>query len=136
METGFIPQAPGRATPMPLGPARGGGPGRRPRPGRQRDDSAQFTVQTAKVRQIFDGLGAGAIFYEGHITSLAARNKNERQQQLYDDMFASVPTRYLQLMIRETHEPKNDNDDPYTPAFDGQELRVLQAHDRRSPRPR
>jgi hypothetical protein len=32
-------------------------------------------------------------------------------------MFSRVPTRYLQLMIRETHEPENDNADPYTPAF-------------------
>jgi hypothetical protein len=63
-------------------------------------DTTQITVQTARVRQVFDGTGAGAIFYEGHITSLAARDKNERQQQLYDDMFARVPTRYLQLMIR------------------------------------
>jgi hypothetical protein len=47
-----------------------------------------ITVQTAKTRQVFDGLGVGAIFYEGHITSLAARNKNERQEQLYDDMGA------------------------------------------------
>ena len=78
----------------------------------------RITVQPARTRQVFDGLGVGAIFYEGHITSLAARNKNERQEQLYDDMFAKVPTRYLQLMIRETHEPQNDNDDPYTPAFD------------------
>src|SRR6185436_607688 len=81
-------------------------------------ETTQITVQTARVRQVFDGLGAGAIFYEGHITSLAARNKNQRQQQLYDDMFTRVPTRYLQLMIRETHEPQNDNDDPFTPAFE------------------
>lgn len=81
-------------------------------------DRTQITVQTAKLKQEFEGLGVGAIFYEGHITSLAARNKNERQEQLYDDMFAKVPTRYLQLMIREVHEPTNDNDDPYTPAFD------------------
>ena len=58
------------------------------------------------------------IFYEGHVTSLAARNKNERQEQLYDDMFTHVPTQFLQLMIRETDEPQNDNDDPWTPAFD------------------
>ena len=44
----------------------------------------------------------------------------ERQEQLYDDMFARVPTRYLQLMIREIHEPQNDNNDPYTPAFEDQ----------------
>lgn len=78
----------------------------------------QITVQTARVRQVFEGLGAGAIFYEGHITSLAARNKNEQQQQLYDDMFARVPTQYLQLMIRETHEPQNDNADPFTLDFE------------------
>jgi O-glycosyl hydrolase len=81
------------------------------------EEPIRITVQTAKVRQVFEGLGAGAIFYEGHITSLAERNKNERQEQLYDDMFARVPTRYLQLMIRETHEPQNDNDDPFVPAF-------------------
>ena len=81
-------------------------------------EGTQITVQTAKTRQEFEGLGAGAIFYEGHITSLASRSKNERQEQLYDDMFAKVPTRYLQLMIRETHEPQNDNNDPYTPAFE------------------
>src|SRR6266702_8830260 len=81
-------------------------------------EGTRVTVQTAKTRQEFEGLGAGAIFYEGHITSLAARSKNERQEQLYDDMFAKVPTRYLQLMIRETHEPQNDNNDPYTPAFE------------------
>jgi O-glycosyl hydrolase len=82
------------------------------------EETTQITVQTARVKQAFDGLGAGVIFYEGHITSLAARDKNERQQQLYDDMFARVPTRYLQLMIRETHEPQNDNGDPYDPSFD------------------
>src|SRR5262245_24107891 len=81
-------------------------------------EPTRITVQTGKLRQVFDGLGAGAIFYEGHITSLAAHNKNEQQQQLYDDMFARVPTRYLQLMIRETHEPQNDNADPFTPAFE------------------
>ena len=81
-------------------------------------DRNLITVQTARTRQVFDGLGAGAIFYEGHITSLAARNKNELQEKLYDDMFTRVPQRYLQLMIREIHEPQNDNNDPYTPAFD------------------
>src|SRR5262245_56861622 len=81
-------------------------------------DTTLITVQTARPRQVFEGLGAGAIFFEEHITSLAARNKNDLQEQLYDDMFARVPTRYLQLMIRETHEPQNDNVDPFTPAFD------------------
>jgi O-glycosyl hydrolase len=81
-------------------------------------EPTRITVNTARVRQVFDGLGVGAIFYEGHITSLAARDKNEQQQQLYDDMFTRVPTRYLQLMIRETHEPQNDNADPFTLAFE------------------
>lgn len=78
----------------------------------------RIVVHTEKIRQEFQGLGCGAIFYEGHITSLAARGKNDRQRELYDDMFAKVPTRYLQLMIRHDHEPQNDNDDPWTPAFD------------------
>ncbi len=86
--------------------------------GARGQQATQITVQTARPRQAFDGLGAGAIFYEQHITSLAARGKDDLQQRLYDDMFARVPTRYLQLMIRETHEPRNDNADPYTPAFD------------------
>ena len=81
-------------------------------------EPTRITVQTGKARQVFDGLGVGAIFYEQHITSLGQRNQHELQQKLYDDMFARVPTRYLQLMIRETHEPQNDNDDPFAPAFD------------------
>jgi hypothetical protein len=84
----------------------------------QAQDPLLITVQTTKLKQSFEGLGVGAIFYEGHITSLAARNKNELQEQLYDDMFTRVPTRYLQLMIREIHEPQNDNADPHIPAFD------------------
>ena len=78
----------------------------------------RVVVQPSKLRQPFQGLGCGAMFYEGHITSLAARQKDERQRQLYDDMFAKVNTRFLQLMIRPTHEPQNDNADPWTPAFD------------------
>ncbi len=78
----------------------------------------RITVQPGKVRQEFQGLGCGAMFYEGHITSLAARQKDDRQRELYDDMFTKVNTRYLHLMIRATHEPQNDNADPWTPAFD------------------
>ncbi len=78
----------------------------------------RISVQPGKVRQEFQGLGCGAMFYEGHITSLAARQKGDRQRELYDDMFAKVNTRYLHLMIRATHEPQNDNADPWTPAFD------------------
>jgi O-glycosyl hydrolase len=82
------------------------------------EQPTRIAVNPARLAQEFQGLGAGAIFYEGHITSLAARNKNDRQEQLYDDMFKRVPTRYLQLMIRHDHEPANDNADPFTPAFD------------------
>ncbi|MDB5386355.1 MAG: hypothetical protein JWM11_2001 [Planctomycetaceae bacterium] len=89
-------------------------------------DITRITVQTTKPRQIFEGLGVGAIFYEGHITSLDARNKTERQQQLYDDMFSRIPTRFLQLMIREIHEPQNDNDDPWTPEFDEKNFEYCQ----------
>ena len=76
------------------------------------------TVYANRQRQLFAGLGAGAIFFEGHITSLAARNKDERQRELYDDMFSRVRTRYLQLMIRHDHEPANDDDSPWTQTFD------------------
>lgn len=80
--------------------------------------ATRITVQPGRVRQEFQGLGCGVIFYEGHITSLAARQKDARQKELYDDMFAKVPARYLQLMIRPDHEPQNDNADPWSPAFD------------------
>ena len=86
--------------------------------GSRAQEPTRILVDTTRLRQVYDGLGAGAIFYEGHITSLAARNKDQRQQQLYDDMFGRVAMKYLQLMIRETHEPQNDNADPWTPSFD------------------
>src|SRR6185436_17101292 len=78
----------------------------------------RITVDPGKVRQEYQGMGCGVMFYEGHVTSLAARQKDQRQQELYDDMFKHVPTRYLNLMIRPNHEPQNDNADPWTPAFD------------------
>jgi O-glycosyl hydrolase len=62
-------------------------------------------------------MGCGAIFYEGHITSFAARGKPELQENLYDSMFRDVRTDFLQLMIRPDHEPQNDNDDPRNPQF-------------------
>jgi O-glycosyl hydrolase len=68
--------------------------------------------------QEFQGMGCGAIFYEAHITSLAARGKTAEQTALYDAMFRDVRTDFLQLMIRPDHEPQNDNDDPRLPAFD------------------
>jgi len=75
------------------------------------------TVDTGRVLQRFDGLGCGAIFFEGHITSFAARQKPELQESLYDAMFKDVRTDYLHLCIRHDHEPQNDNHDPWAPAF-------------------
>jgi O-glycosyl hydrolase len=80
-------------------------------------EPTRVDVFPADVRQVFDGLGCRAIFYEAHITSFAARGRHERQEKLYDDLFDAVPTRYLHLWIRPDHEPRNDNDDPWTPAF-------------------
>ena len=75
-------------------------------------------IDTSKLLQAFGGMGCGAIFYEGHITSLAKRNKHALQEELYDTLFADVSTDFLQLMIRHDHEPTNDNADPYLPEFD------------------
>jgi O-glycosyl hydrolase len=74
-------------------------------------------INPSKLLQDFQGMGCGAIFYEAHITSLAAGNKQELQGKLYDDMFREVRTDFLQLMIRHDHEPQNDNADPYNPQF-------------------
>jgi hypothetical protein len=88
-------------------------------PGQLRSQEAQVVVQTTRLQQVFGRLGAGAVFYEEHITSLA-ECKNNKGQQLYDDMLSRVPTCRLQLLIRETHEPVNDNaDPPTTPATAG-----------------
>jgi hypothetical protein len=62
-------------------------------------------------------MGCGTIFYSGHITSLAQRNKKKLQEQLYDDLFTEVNTHFLHLMIRPDFEPNNDNEDPYRAAF-------------------
>lgn len=75
------------------------------------------TVEPAQVRQEFQGMGCGAIFYEAHVTSLGANGHPAEQEALYDDMFKNVRTDILQIMIRHDHEPKNDNDDPYKPFF-------------------
>ncbi len=76
-----------------------------------------ITVSPQDVRQEFQGMGCGAIFYEAHVTSLGANGHHEEQEKLYDDMFKNVRTDILQLQIRHNHEPQNDNDDPYTQAF-------------------
>jgi O-glycosyl hydrolase len=81
------------------------------------DSVTTLTVLPQQRLQTLDGMGCGAIFYEGHITSLAARGKAAEQEQLYDDMFAKVRTDFLHLMIRHDHEPQNDNADPYDPQF-------------------
>ena len=76
-----------------------------------------ITVHPAERKQEFQGMGCGTIFYSGHITSLAKRNKHKLQEQFYDDLFKEVRTRYLHLMIRPAFEPKNDNDDPFVADF-------------------
>jgi O-glycosyl hydrolase len=80
--------------------------------------AVRITVEPGRVRQEFQGMGCGVMFYEGHVISLVARQRDVRQRELYDDMFKYVQTRYLNLMIRPDHEPQNDNGDPWTPAFD------------------
>lgn len=87
---------------------------------------ARINVNPSRVHQEFQGMGCGAMFYEGHITSLAARQRDGLQKQLYDDMFAKCPTQYLNLMIRADHEPQNDNADPYTLAFDPANFKYCQ----------
>lgn len=79
--------------------------------------TARVSLSPSKGRQEFQGLGAGAMFYEGHLTSLAARQKEDEQKTLYDAMFSNAKNQFLHVMIRETHEPENDNDDPRVPAF-------------------
>jgi O-glycosyl hydrolase len=79
--------------------------------------ATRLRVDPASPRQEFQGMGCGAIFFEAHITSLAARGKHADQQALYDAMFRDVRTDFLQLMIRHDHEPVNDNADPLVPAF-------------------
>ncbi len=79
--------------------------------------STVLEVNADKPQQAIQGMGCGAIFYEGHVTSLAARGKSGDQEALYDAMFRDVPTDYLHLMIRHDHEPQNDNADPYKPEF-------------------
>ena len=76
-----------------------------------------ISIDPDRPQQTFDGMGCGSIFYSGHLNSLAKRNKNDLQQQLYDDLFKEVPTKFLHVMIRPAFEPENDNDDPYVLEF-------------------
>jgi O-glycosyl hydrolase len=71
-----------------------------------------------RTLQEFHGMGCGVIYYEAHITSLAANGRGAEQTALYDAMFREVRTDFLQLMIRHDHEPANDNADPLKPGFD------------------
>jgi|GEM_PF-1147405 len=73
--------------------------------------ATQITVQPSRLRQEFDGLGCGVQFYAGHITSFAARHKDDLQRKLYDDMFAKVPTRYLHIGIPPDLGPQTDHAD-------------------------
>ena len=54
----------------------------------------RIIVLPGKARQEFQRLGCWMMFCEAHITSLAANNKNDRQCELYEDMFAKVNARY------------------------------------------
>src|SRR5436190_22238191 len=74
-------------------------------------------VNARKTAQTIQGMGCGAIFYEGHITSLAERQRNTDQEALYDAMYRDVRKDFLHLMIRHDHEPLNDNSDLWTQAF-------------------
>ena len=76
-----------------------------------------ISIDPQQTRQSFDGMGCGSIFYSGHLTSLAKRNKKDLQAELYDDLFKEIPTKFLHVMIRPAFEPENDNDDPYVLDF-------------------
>ena len=76
-----------------------------------------ISIDPQQSKQSFDGMGCGSIFYSGHLTSLAKRNKKDLQAQLYDDLFKEIPTKFLHVMIRPAFEPVNDNDDPYVLDF-------------------
>ncbi len=88
--------------------------------------ATQIRVEASRALQTFDGLGCGAIFYEGHITSLAARDKPDEQEKLYDAMFKDVRTDLLHLYIRHDHEPENDNADPWTQAFKPEDFKYCE----------
>lgn len=75
-------------------------------------EATTLVIDPERPRQRYDGMGCGAIFFEAHITSLAARGRHEEQKALYDAMFRDVRTDFLQMMIRHDHEPVNDNADP------------------------
>ncbi len=79
---------------------------------------AQIAIQPARLRQEFQGLGCGVQFYAGHITSFAARHKDDLQRKLYNDMFAKVPTRYLHLGIPADLGPQTDHADANAAAPD------------------
>jgi O-glycosyl hydrolase len=80
--------------------------------------ATQITIQPTRLRQEFQGLGCGVQFYAGHITSFAARQKDDRQQKLYDDMFAKVPARYLHIGIPADLGPPDDHPEANPAAAD------------------
>jgi O-glycosyl hydrolase len=104
-------------------------------------DAAEPTVvqvRSNRVRQLFQGMGCGAIYYEGHIASLGGRG-TPVQEALYNDMFTRVRTNFLELMIRPEQELKPVGDDPYFPtvttAYSCYEptLRICAAAKKRNP---
>jgi len=75
-------------------------------------DATLIMIDAEQKRQEFRGMGCGSIFYSGHITSFA-KKKPALQEKYYDDLFTSIKTQYLQIMIRPDFEAINDNEDPY-----------------------
>ncbi|TWU48195.1 glycoside hydrolase [Rubripirellula reticaptiva] len=76
-----------------------------------------ITVTPSRKHQVFDGMGCGTIFYTGHITSFAKRDKHDLQERYYDEIFSDLKTQFLHVMIRPNYEPTNDNQDPYLAEF-------------------
>jgi O-glycosyl hydrolase len=87
----------------------------------------QIKVEGGRGLQTFDGLGCGAIFYEGHITSLAGSGNAVEQEKLYDAMFKEVRTDFLHLFIRHDHEAQNDDADPWTSSFKPEDFKYCEA---------
>ena len=81
------------------------------------ENPTAIRLDMAHPRQVLQGMGCGAIYYEAHITSLGKGGRAEAQEKLYDAMFKEVATDFLNLYIRHDHEPENDNDDPYKQDF-------------------
>lgn len=92
---------------------------------RKRENPTHRADHTSAARIPRTG-GQGRFFTKP--TSLVWRpgKRTSGRNNCTTDMFARLPTRYLQLMIREIHEPSNDNNDPYSPEFDDKNFEYCQ----------